>query len=409
MKRKCVWYINKYFAPKTDSTPGGRDWNLLKEFGAIGYQVVVLASDSNSVWDTRALSRSVVLEHQEGLSIVWLRTFKYEIAKSFRRVLSWFHFEFNVLFLDKRDLPRPDVVVASSLSLLSVLSGVFLSWRYGCKFIFEVRDIWPLTIVEENGFSKRNPLVWLLSLVERFGYKRADAIIGTMPNLVEHVRSVSSTFAPVYCIPMGVSDASLAPIEHAELPFSVGLFPDNKFKIIYAGTIGITNALDVFFEAAEKLKERSDIHFFVMGEGPLRGAFESRYRHLDNVSFLPRVGRYQVSAVLSLCDVVYFSTFPSKVWDYGQSLNKVIDYMLSGKLTIASYSGHPSMLDEAGCGLFVPAGDVGSLVEVIKEIAAKDKATIVEVGARGREWLINNRRYSKLAKDFEAILLDIGV
>lgn len=67
------------------------------------------------------------------------------------------------------------------------------------------------------------------------------------------------------------------------------------------------------------------------------------------------------------------------------------------------------MLDEAGCGLFVPAGDVGSLVEAIEEIAAKDKATIVEVGARGREWLINNRRYSKLAKDFEAILLDIGV
>lgn len=409
MTRKCIWYINKYFAPKTDSTPGGRDWNLLKEVSNLGYRVVIFASDSNSVWETKALNRPVMREQKEGLDIVWLRTFKYRVAKSFGRILSWLHFERNVLTLDKRNLPRPDVVVISSLSLLTVLSGVFLSWRYGCRFVFEVRDIWPLTIVEENGFSKRNPFIWFLSFVERLGYMRADAIIGTMPNLVEHVRSVSSSSSPVYCIPMGVPDALLAPADHAELPFSAEIFPEHKLKIIYAGTIGITNALDVFFEVAGKLKGRSDIHFFIMGDGPLKEVFQERYLCLDNISFLPRVRRYQVSAVLSACDVVYFSTFPSKVWNYGQSLNKVVDYMLSGKLTLASYSGYPSMLDEAGCGLFVPAGDSDSLVEAIEKIAAKEKTEINEIGAKGREWLINNRRYSKLAKDFEMILLDIGV
>ena len=41
----------------------------------------------------------------------------------------------------------------------------------------------------------------------------------------------------------------------------------------------------------------------------------------------------------------------SKVWDYGQSMNKIVDYMMAGKPVVASYSGYPSMLNEAGSGI----------------------------------------------------------
>lgn len=57
-----------------------------------------------------------------------------------------------------------------------------------------------------------------------------------------------------------------------------------------------------------------------------------------------------VQSVLSHADVLYLSTFNSKVWNYGQSLNKLIDYMVAARPIIASYSGYRSMVDESGAG-----------------------------------------------------------
>ncbi|HDZ9145125.1 TPA: glycosyltransferase, partial [Vibrio cholerae] len=132
--------------------------------------------------------------------------------------------------------------------------------------------------------------------------------------------------------------------------------------------------------------------------------YSSKYGHLSNVVFAPKVNKDQVQAVLSHCDLVYFSVFPSKVWEYGQSLNKVIDYMLSGKPILASYYGYPSMINEAECGYFVPSGDSDSLKDKIVELSQMPKSLRNELGQRGRDWLFTNRTYKHLSIQFSKIL-----
>lgn len=402
-KNKVVWYINKYFAPSSETSPGGRDWNLMKMMARQGCQPVVISSDSNTAWDTVKLSRPIEIECRDGVNLVYLKTYKYLTPKSIKRVLSWFHFEWNVFWFDKSDLPKPDAVVASSLSLLTIFNGYLLSRKYGCKFIFEVRDIWPLTIIEENGFSMKNPLVWMLAQAEKFGYKKADAIIGTMPNLEEHVRRVSSSKAPVYCIPMGISDDYVKNSQPLTREYKKKYLSSHKMKVVHAGAVGITNALDVFFKAAEKLKDNERLEFILVGDGVLKEKYQHQFGHLPNLIFAPKVTKYQVQAVLAECDVVYFSTFPSKVWEYGQSLNKVVDYMYSGKPIIASYSGYPSMINEAECGCFLPAGDVDALVKKLIEYAALSKFDLSEKGRKGKDWILKNRNYQKLAKAMSSV------
>lgn len=401
---KSVWYISKYFAPETEDSPGGRGWLLMEELAKQGYRPTVFTSDSNQLIEPPKLDGRTYTYQYKGVQLIWLKTLKYLNAKSIRRVMSWVHFEWNILRLDKSKLTPPNTVIASSLSLLSIFNGLILKNRYGCKLVFEVRDIWPLTLTEEGGFSKKNPFVRALAWVEKLAYRKSDAIIGTMPNLKEHVDSVIDTNTTVYCIPMGVPPVSNRIQESLDESFKSQYFSQETFKVVHAGTVGITNALDTLFEAAEKLKLDSRFEFFIVGDGPLKKNYQAQFAHLTNVTFVPKVKKTQVQAVLNFCDVVYFSVFPSKVWNYGQSLNKVVDYMLSGKPIVASYSGYPSMIDEAGCGSFVAANNVGALVQILQRYEKMSVAQRSAIGERGKVWIEENRSYPKLASELAKII-----
>ena len=401
---KTIWYVTKYFSPKTANSPGGRGWFLVDEMQRAGYQVVVISSDSNNLVDLPVLKDRVTLQDANGVKIVWLKTMKYTVAKSSRRILSWFHFEWNLFWFEKSQLPRPDVVIVSSLSLLTIINGLLMRLEYKSRMVFEVRDIWPLTIVVEGGFSNNNLFVKGLAWLERLAYRKSDAIVGTMPNLAAHVRNELGCERPVFCVPMGVSQDHMSDVAELPADYVDHYLSSNKFKVVHAGTVGITNALDVFFKAARAMREHADIEFVIVGDGALKQSYQNQYGDLPNLVFAPKVPRNMVQTVLEKGDLLYFSVHDSKVWDYGQSLNKVVDYMLAAKPVVASYNGYPSMINESGCGVFVPANDVDALVTAILDMKVRSQVEREQLGARGREWLLQNRNYSKLASDYLAIL-----
>jgi glycosyltransferase involved in cell wall biosynthesis len=111
-----------------------------------------------------------------------------------------------------------------------------------------------------------------------------------------------------------------------------------------------------------------------------------------------------VQAVLAKFDLLYFSTHMSRRWRYGQSLNKIVDYMLSGKPIVASYSGYPSMINEAGAGTYVESDDISALGAEIIRYLALPSSERQDIGARGRDWIIANRSYQTLAKGYLSIL-----
>jgi glycosyltransferase involved in cell wall biosynthesis len=345
-----------------------------------------------------------LLQEVDGIDLWWVRTLKYRVAKSVWRILSWLDFEWRLLRMPKEALPHPDAIVVSSLSLLTILNGFLLRRRFACRLVFEIRDIWPLTIIEEGGFSAGNPFVFTLGWIERLGYRHADAIVGTMPNLGEHVAKILGEPCPTACIPMGVDETLLADAQPLPAEYVERHLPKGKFVVVHAGSIGITNALDTFLDCAESLVDHPQLHFLVVGDGDLRVYYQAKYGHLPNLTFAPKVPKQMVQSVLGKCDLLYFSVHVSEVWRYGQSLNKVIDYMLAGKPVVASYSGYPSMINEAGCGTYVPAGNVSALRAEILRYAGLSVNERGRIGARGREWILANRNYRALAEGYLEIL-----
>jgi glycosyltransferase involved in cell wall biosynthesis len=377
---------------------------LMKEFAGLGYRSVMITSDSNKLAQTPKLHGPYLKQDVDGVELWWVRTLKYRVAKSMRRIISWFDFEWCLWKMNKAALHRPDVLIVSSLSLLTILNGFWLRKRYGCRLIFEVRDIWPLTVIEAGGFSARNPFIKVLSFIEYLGYRYSDAIVGTMPNLREHVTKVLGYERPVACIPMGIESTILndrlqVPPDYVAKYLSVG-----KFMVAYVGSIGIANALDTFLDCAESLVSNKEIHFLVVGDGDLRDQYITKYSHLPNLTFAPQVPKAMVQAVLAKFDLLYFSTHMSRRWRYGQSLNKIVDYMLSGKPIVASYSGYPSMINEAGAGTYVESDDISALGAEIIRYLALPSSERQDIGARGRDWIIANRSYQTLAKGYLSIL-----
>ncbi len=376
----------------------------MREFSNAGYQSVVITSDSNPLANVPNAAEKYEKELIDGVQFYWIKTFKYSRAKSLRRIISWLHFEWRLWHMPKRNLPTPDAIIVSSLSLLTILNGFLLKRKFNCRLVFEIRDIWPLTLTEEGGFSRWNPLVLGLALIEKLGYCYSDAIVGTMPNLQAHVETVSSSKTPVYCIPMGVNTTTQEEQKSISPEYLDQHIPKNRFIVAHAGTIGATNALDTFFECASLLSEDPSIHFAIIGDGDLRKTYKDKYGYLHNLTFAPKVEKSMVQSVLSKCDLLYFSVHASAIWNFGQSLNKVIDYMLSGKPVVASYGGFPSMINESGCGTFVSPGDANALRDEVLRIKNLSPTERKKMGENGRRWILKNRNYQKLSEDYLRII-----
>ena len=155
--------VSKYAAlPDIGSNPRWYELALILE--SSGTEVTVLTSDSNHISLMPPLSVSVQDISIGGICYKVIRTAKYRHTASIARVISWFDFDFK-LFHNFRHM-TPDVVVISSLSLTSIIFGIYLKWRHGSRLVFEIRDIWPLTMIEEGGFSRWHPLALYLRLYD---------------------------------------------------------------------------------------------------------------------------------------------------------------------------------------------------------------------------------------------------
>lgn len=402
--KKSIWFLSKYASPP-GSQGGQRAISLTTEFVKAGHVAAVITSSANHFavfpddrW--RAVENGFQKARVNGVTMLVHNTVRYRSTASLGRVMSWLHFEWGLLRLPTHHLAAPTHLIVSSLSLLTILNGCRLARKYGAKLVFEIRDIWPLTLQTELGLSSRNFLVAILSAIEKFGYQRSAVVVGTMPNLEEHVRAVAGVRPRVETIPLGI-DEDLMSLLPKYLPP-----PKRESSTIvgYFGSIGRTNSIDVLLNAARQIGEGQHIEFHFWGAGDLLGKFEKEFASYSYIRFHGQVTRKTLFSEVAKAHVLFLATDKTKIWRYGQSLNKLLEYMLLGRPIIASYSGFPSMINEAGCGIFVPAEDSRALADALKNFHSLPSAELERLGRDGREWVLSNRTYSQLAMKYLALL-----
>lgn len=395
-----IWYISKYASPSKYFF-GTRHFYFSEEWVRSGNDVTVITSNSSHLSKNLPVFKGLkFVETINGVTTVWLNIFKSKSSTSISRILSWLHFDLALLFFSKKNISKPNVIIVSSLALTTVIPAYILSLKYKSKLIFEVRDIWPLSIIKLGGYKESNPLVKLLLWIEKFGYKKSNLIVGTMPNLEEHVRNITTKYKKCICIPQGLS-TSFYDNDQIELSneYIEEHIPKDKFIICYAGTVNVNNPLKTFIDAARILKDNSNIHFIILGNGTQKKQLIEESIDLTNISFPPPVNKSEVNSFLKNIQVCYDS-FESDLAKYGLSRNKWIDYMYACKPIICSYDGYQSMINEANCGAFVKYDDPIELANMILNYSQMSVEEFEQLGLNGQKYLFENRTFDVLANQY---------
>ncbi len=400
-----IWIFNHYAI--TPNLPGGtRHFDFAKELIKRGYKVTIFTSSFHySLFrETKEYNKRIYLEEDyEGVKFIWIKTFPYK-GNDWRRVLNMLSYSIRVYNVAKKlDIEKPNIIIGSSVHLFAVFSAYLLAKYFKVSFIMEVRDLWPQTLIN-MGVPKWNPFVIILSILERFLYKRARKIITLLPKASDYITSLGVSGDKIVWIPNGVD------LERFNLVEASKEDKDQNFTVLYMGAIGKANNLDVAIKSAEILQnEYPNIRFLFVGDGVEKSRLIKivKEKRLNNVEFRGPVPKKDVIKIISKSDTLLILLRNLNLYKYGISLNKLFDYLASGKPIIFSSNSINNPVEEANAGITVPPDDPVELAKAIVKLYKMPKEERQKIGENGRRYVERYYAIPVLVDKLEKVIKDV--
>ncbi len=400
MKNKSIWLINQYLCTPQLNGDGHRHSFLAEEFIKKGYDVTLITSSFSHVPYRENKIKGLFQLREEKIRTLLIKGNTYKNTQGMARVSSWLIFCLLLFFIPIRKLPKPDIIIVSSNSLLPILNVVFYFKKKfkTVKFILEIRDIWPLSLVELGGFSPKNPVICFLAWVEKMGYKHAHHIVSLLMDADKHIKQVLKDRPFHYT---WISNGYQVQKEDYYEPLPDTMlkrFPEDKFIVGYAGSLGKANAMETIIKAIKNNNENSCL--CIIGEGDDKKNLLKLANNSDNVLFFDKVPKNKVLSFLSRCDVLYFSSKNLPIYQYGISANKTFDYMYAAKPILLSAPTKNNVIEWAACGTVIEPENEDMLLKELLKFKNMTPEERKQVGENGKKYLLNHYTYQKLAQKF---------
>jgi glycosyltransferase involved in cell wall biosynthesis len=408
-----IWILNHYAVPP-DSPGGTRHYDFARELVKRGHKVTIFASSfgHRSRKEERLRGRqNHLIREINGIRFIWVRTFPYQ-KNDWRRAANMLSYGCRVIFRGLRLKERPDVILGSSPHPFAGLAGYILSRRKKAKFIFEVRDLWPQTLVEVGSYPKKSLTVKLLGALEKFLYRKAQKIVVLMPWAAEYIKGLGIPGDKIAYIPNGASP-ELFTGTSARIPEKLDklisvLKSEGKVMVGYTGAHGLADGLDTILETAKLFQDKDveQIHFLLVGDGAEKKRLMSKAKSLglNNLIFFELVPKNAMAELLRAIDIALVPLRKSEMWKYGTSKNKLFDNMICAKPIIWAINSGDDPVAEANCGLTVPPEDPEAMAEAITRLCSISAGERREMGMRGHEYIMKYQAIPVLADRLMEIL-----
>ena len=301
-----------------------------------------------------------------------------------------------------RDLERPSVIIGSTVHLLAAAAAALLAKRYRVPFIFEVRDIWPETLIAMGYTHRHSPLAWLLGSLERWLCRQACQVISVLPGYGNYLKDRNIPVQEATHIPNGVNlDNIGAPLAYRK---------QNTFRITYLGAHGIANDLQTLVQAMEIIELEhgiASIECHLIGAGSMKQALIDycAIKGLTQVVFHAPVSKNSIAATASDTEafVICARKLPS-LYKYGVSMNKISDYLAMGRPVIIALESANNPVRDADAGLCVRPECPAELARSIMKMAAMNEDELREMGLRGRRYVEREHNMKLLAKRLAGVM-----
>ncbi|MDG0855398.1 glycosyltransferase family 4 protein [Roseateles puraquae] len=384
-----------------------RPYYLAREWVRAGHEVLIVAASYSHVRavqpEMRGLPREEVID---GIRYRWLPTPHYggNGVGRLRNILSFLRQLRGDAYRLTREF-RPDAVIASSTYPMDVWVARKLARLAKAKLVYEVHDLWPLSLIELAGMSPRHPFAMLCGKAEADAYRDADRVVSMLPCVQEHMASRGLDLARLHIVPNGFApeewQGDSAPLGEALAAHLAAERAAGRVVVGYAGSMGLPNALDVLLDAAARLRE-TPISFVLVGSGheAERLTRRAETEALARVRFFPPIPKAQIPTLLAQFDIAYIGWQRTPIYRFGIAPNKLIDYLMAGRAVLHSVEAGNDPVAEAGAGLTVAPEDPAAVAQGLRQLAALAPAEREAMGQRGRAFAMAHHAYPVLAERF---------
>ena len=321
------------------------------------------------------------------------------INNGLQRFISYFVFSINVIFVyyfvDKK---KYDYVIGESVPPLCGLAAFFCAFKNKSKFIYQIRDPWPISLVYSGLLNKKSLIYIFFEKINKFIIKKSYFIISVLPYLDNFLIKHYNYKKKIYYLRNG---GELDKIKKTKYPTSKVL------NVIFCG--GFTPAFKIIkvFEAIKKLKKNFEqkFYFTFIGEGVDLNKcknYVSRNK-LNNVMFLKSIKKNKLPAIIAKNHLCLAIVSSNKNQNFGYNLNKVIDYSICGRpILFTINSSKNRFVEQNKMGINCGANPHQIYLSLLKFYRMSQKEKLL-MAKNSRLFAKKNLNIKSLAKKYSAL------
>jgi len=397
---KNIWVFNQYAsAPKYSTGAGERHFYIAKNIKNKLLTFTIFSSSFNHLFvEQPKVTKKFTEEIIDNITFCWVKTLQYgRSSTSMLRIISLFQFMFKLFFIPKDRFGKPDMIIISSMSMFPIYSALWYKMRFpNLKIIFEIRDLWPLTLIKLAKHHKWHPFVILLSITEKIAYNKSDYIISLLPNANKYIQTVINNKFNYQWIPNGSIINENKSIINYKMP--------NGFIVGYCGTLTTAMSIEIFIDVVKDLSHNYPIYGFILGDGPIKKELLKRANNNKNLIFHKKVKKDYVNSYMSQCDLFYIGWRNVDLYQYGVSANKYSDYMLAGKPIISSGEIFNDPVKISGSGKSIKSEDFDALKNTILEFYHMNENDRKQIGRKGKEYFNKYLNIDIISNKYEELI-----
>lgn len=398
-----VLFLNRSYFPDAEAT--GQLLTQLCEELALQFDVRVITGQPNSNPSAAPFVR-VGQEDRNGVVVRRVWHTQFSKSSTLGRLVNWgtYLLMATLAALCGR---RPDIIVVETDPPLLCLVGAFLRWRFGCQHVVYLQDIYPDLGVALGRIRDG----WVTRLLRRLFlavYRRADQVVVLSDDMRQVLIQGGVDPAHVVKIPNWVDCAKVQPFKGPNT-FREELGLQDQFVVMHSGNLGYCQRLENLLEAAERLKDRTEIVIVLVGDGAFRRELEvtAAKKGLTNVRFVDYQPASRLSESLSAADLHIVSVDP-----------RVVGYLMPSKLYGVLASGTPLiaiapnycelalLVERNAVGWVVEPDDPQTLSQRIAE-SAQLPYDLRQMGERARKLAVDQFDRSASVDAFATLLIDL--